>query len=140
MIRQKASLLVTETKFLCGSTRRLLSSAGGTAGVATMHKTITKSRTISVRAIMMRYNLANGRKFVDRELSLSIIYVLTKPGSSPSKIADEFDLVAFWMRICLSVPSILSLAAWAQPIRTQIIIRRHLNSPIEGKNERFTLV
>ena len=66
-----------------------------------MHKTITKSRTIS---IMMRYNLANGRKFVDRELSLCIIYVLTKPGSSPSKIADDFDLVAFWMRICLFLP------------------------------------
>ena len=69
MIKQKASLLVTETKLLCGFTRRLLSSASGTVGVATMHKTITDSRTISVRAIMMRYNLANGRKFVDRELS-----------------------------------------------------------------------
>ena len=60
MIRQKSSVLLTETK---------LSAAGGPAGVAIMHKAIAESRRINVQTIVMKYNSemeAEQRRVVDR--------------------------------------------------------------------------
>jgi hypothetical protein len=53
IIKQNSSVLVTETKFSCGFGPRLVSSAGGPAGVAPAKKAIAESMRKSVRTVMV---------------------------------------------------------------------------------------